>query len=109
MAKKKAATKKEREFMGRMADLGCVVCRNTYYTYSPANFHHCKFNRGFGQKKNHMVGFGLCPLHHQHGGNGIAFHSGRLSWENNFGKEEELFKLAMVRYKKSLTESSIML
>jgi len=106
MGKKKPPTKEELAFMGSMRDLGCIVCHKHYHRYSPAMFHHCKFNRGFGQKKNHKIGFGLCHRHHQDHGAGVSFHDGRLSWEDNFGREEDLFKYAtdlLTKYLKTVS------
>ena len=80
---KKKPTKAESDHMGTVAGLGCIICK------MPAHVHHLPVQGG--QKDNFKV-IPLCPLHHQHGNIGVAVHSGRRSFERNFGTELELLK-----------------
>ena len=89
---KKPATTKERLHMARVRDLGCIVCRNEGYGYSPTSIHHI---RPYGSKTDHYKVIGLCPTHHQHGGLGVALHAGQKRWEEKFGTELELLAQVM--------------
>jgi hypothetical protein len=84
---KKPANAAERRHLARLAALGCVVCRNEGYGYSPTSIHHI---RPQGAKTDHYKAIPLCPQHHQHGGLGIALHAGQKRWEEKFGTEMEL-------------------
>lgn len=55
---KKPATAKEREYMGRVAALGCIVCGN------PAQVHHIREGHGISQRASHYLTIPLCPEHH---------------------------------------------
>ena len=60
-------TKKEVLLMSRTADLGCIVCKLFYNTYSPALIHHAtglKY-RCTGKKAKEFIG--LCHAHHDAG------------------------------------------
>ncbi|MEE9510347.1 MAG: Ref family recombination enhancement nuclease [Candidatus Bathyarchaeia archaeon] len=80
MAKKKP-TKAEREYMSRVAELGCIICK------SPAELHHLT-GAGMGLRSKDIIP--LCPFHHRTGGHGNAIHAGTETWENIFGTQEEL-------------------
>ena len=82
---KKPATKAEREYLGRLAEMGCVICQR------PAEIHHVRAGMGIGQRNSHIGGtLPLCPDHHRNGGYGVAFHAGRQQWQKNFGNEVDL-------------------
>ena len=70
---------------------GCAICQKHYDEFALCLFHHGKFNRGMGQKKDHMIGFGLCFDHHDAGIPGTSFHAGRDPWEERFGYEREIY------------------
>lgn len=82
--------KSDREYLGRMVELGCVVCRNLGFGASPAEVHHLRSGVGAGQRSDHRRSLPLCPPHHRNGGYGVAIHAGRKAWEKNYGTEEEL-------------------
>ena len=75
------ATKAEAEYIARVVDLGCVVCKR------PAEYHHMLKGAGMGRKSSHYDGFGLCPDHHRNGGPGVAIHAGVKTWEAKYGGE----------------------
>jgi hypothetical protein len=83
------ANKADSTYMGIVADLGCIVCRNNGYPDSPAECHHIG-NKTLGKKASNRDIIPLCPIHHRSGNNGVAVHSGRKSFEKNFGTEQEL-------------------
>lgn len=86
----KTRTKAVKEYMGRVAELGCIVCRNLGYPGTPAELHHPRFLAGGGQKAPDTEVIGLCPMHHRLGGYGVAFHAGPKEFEKFHGKEEDL-------------------
>jgi len=99
--KKRPATRLEREHMGRVAALGCIVCEDLGYPGSPACVHHIH-KQGLSIRANHFDTIPLCPTHHQNGGFGVAIHAGRKTWESIYGTEEEL--LARVKERLGLTK-----
>lgn len=78
--------------MGRVVELGCIVCRNLGYGISPAEAHHPRFLAGMGQRASHKQVIPLCPMHHRIGGHGVALHAGQETWEGKFGTEKELLE-----------------
>ena len=84
-------TKAERDHMGAVASLGCVVCRNLGFGATPAEVHHIG-NGALGKKASNFETIGLCPTHHRNGGHGVAVHAGRKAFEANFGTERELLE-----------------
>jgi hypothetical protein len=87
---KPRAPKAEREHMGIVAGLCCVVCRNLRFGESPAEVHHVRFLAGGGQRSGNLDTIPLCPMHHRLGGYGVAFHAGPEIWQWKFGTEEAL-------------------
>lgn len=83
------ATKAEKLHMSRVAALGCCVCRNEFGLNSDAEIHHIG-NGTMGKRATNYEILPLCPMHHRLGGIGVAIHSGRKSFESNFGTEREL-------------------
>jgi hypothetical protein len=90
--KAKRPTKAEREHMGVVAGLFCVVCRNMRLGESPAEVHHVRYLAGGGQRSGNLDTIPLCPMHHRLGGYGVAIHAGQETWERNFGTEAELLE-----------------
>ncbi len=93
-------TKEELQFKAIVAELGCIVeitdeFGNKRLCGSPACLHHprgAKFETGSGLKSDWKDLLPLCPIHHQYGGYGIAFHAGKKAWEKKFGTQESLLK-----------------
>jgi len=82
----KPATKAEREYMGRVASLGCVICSG------PAEVHHITTGVGMGQRASNYDTIPLCPEHHRTGGYGVAIHAGKKLWETVHGSEMEYLR-----------------
>ncbi|MDN7179065.1 Ref family protein [Caballeronia sp. SEWSISQ10-4 2] len=74
----------------RVAQLGCVVCRNLRLGKSPAELHHARTYAGGGQKSSEFHVLPICPNHHRLGGAGVALHAGRQTWAKLYGTEESL-------------------
>lgn len=72
--------------MGRVAGLGCMICRLLGYDDTPAMVHHCRTGVGMGRKASDTETIPLCYHHHQ-GAEGL--HTlGRRAWERLFGVTE---------------------
>ena len=56
--------------MGRVAELGCVLCRHLGHGHSPAEVHHIREGAGMGQRSPHYLTIPLCPEHHR-GNSGV--------------------------------------
>lgn len=56
--------------MGRVAEIGCILCQHLGYGRTPANVHHIREGAGMGQRSPHYLTVPLCPEHHQ-GANGV--------------------------------------
>jgi hypothetical protein len=80
----------EQIHMGRVAALGCIVCRKIFYVHSIPEIHHLRTGQGAGQRASNYDTIGLCPLHHRLGGYGVAIHAGQKEWEKRYGTETDL-------------------
>ena len=77
--------------LDKVAEIGCIVCLNQGKK-SPATIHHLtgiKY-RSTGKKASDEHVIPLCPMHHQHGGYGVALHAGVKEWERRYGTQEDL-------------------
>jgi hypothetical protein len=83
-------TKEERKYLGRVAELGCLVCRRMGYEGTPAEIHHRKGGMGIGQRSGHDQAVSLCPEHHRGatGVHGLGVRGFRKHW--GYGEEELL-------------------
>ena len=73
------STAKEKRYMGRVAELGCLICKQ------PAHVHHIREER----IKNHYLTIPLCPEHHI---GAFSIHMDKRQFQNIYGSE--LFLLA---------------
>ena len=87
--KGRTPTADERRHMAAVAELGCCVCRRELGVYSPAAIHHID---GKTRPGAHFKVLGLCPMHHQTGGGGVALHAGRVEWERLHGTQADLLR-----------------
>jgi len=78
------ATKQERAYMGRVAELGCIICGGI------PEIHHNTKNRGYGAKSSNYDIMGLCPHHHR-GEEGIH-HIGVKTWESKYNDQDLLVR-----------------
>ncbi|MBD1412903.1 MULTISPECIES: Ref family recombination enhancement nuclease [Burkholderia] len=83
---KKAPTRAEKEYLGRVAALGCAVCRRLGLGETPAIVHHQRTGQGWG-RASHYRTCPLCPPHHQHSGFGVH-DMGRPQFEAMYGFSE---------------------
>jgi len=55
----------EKKHMGKVAELGCVVCRRMGHEGTPAELHHPRRLAGGWGRSSHMTVIPLCPEHHR--------------------------------------------
>ena len=87
-------TKKER--FSRIAELGCIVCKQFYFVFSQCTVHHLVglTFRCLGKKAKWEYTIGLCPGHHQYGTKvHPAIHTHPEEFERRFGTQGYLLKL----------------
>ena len=70
-------TAAEREYMGRVARLGCVVCRLLGFGPTPAQVHHVRAGQGGAQRAGNYCVLPLCEPDHT-GPRGIHGDKSRL-------------------------------
>ena len=75
-----------REYMGKVADLGCCICRMLGYGATPAHVHHIRTGVGMGRRASDFETIPLCPEHHQ--GNAGIHGMGRKAFEREYGITE---------------------
>lgn len=79
--------------MGRVAALGCILCRVTVgHERVPAEVHHIREGQGAAQRASDFLTVPLCPAHHR--GAGGVHGLGRRGFEARY-KLSELDLLAM--------------
>jgi hypothetical protein len=83
-------TKEERKYLGKVAELGCAVCRRMGYEGTPAEIHHRKGGMGIGQRSGHDQAIPLCPEHHRGatGVHGLGVRGFQKHW--GYGEKELL-------------------
>ena len=84
MAKKKVATKKEKEWMRKVSELDCYCCG------SPAEVHHIRKHTGMGLRPSHFDTIPLCSQHHRT--NKDSIHLGKKLFIKKYGTEQEILK-----------------
>lgn len=84
--------KDEKNHYEKLSKVGCIVCRNLGYGYSAPHIHHIRHGVGLAMRSHWSLAIPLCPMHHQHGGFGVALHAGQKSFEKAFGTESELLQ-----------------
>lgn len=77
----------KRAHMGRVAELGCILCRRNGYHGTPAEVHHVRTGTGAGRRADDAETIPLCPYHHRNSNE--ALHAmGRKAWERHHGVTE---------------------
>lgn len=73
--------------MGRVAELGCAICRMLGFGATPAEVHHPRTGIGAGRRSSHYASIPLCFPHHR-GSNDALHVLGRKAFERRFGITE---------------------
>lgn len=77
-------TSSNSKHLTRVADLGCMLCRNLGHKDTPAEIHHI---RRMGGKRDNAPVIPLCPEHHR--GNTGVHGMGRKAFARHYGLTEE--------------------
>ncbi len=86
--------KADRDWLAKVAELGCIACRQMGIETPMCEIHHVRAGQGMGQRSKHIGGtIGLCPSHHRTGGHGIALHAGQEAFEKVYGTELTLLNI----------------
>ena len=88
--KGKAPNKKERDWMDKIANMGCIVCWDKFDAYSPAEVHHID---GKTKPGSHLNTIPLCFRHHREGINNdmyVSRHPYLHEFEKRYGTQESL-------------------
>jgi len=83
--------KAEKQWLLRVVESGCIVCRNLNGSKTPAEAHHMY---GRSAKNGHWYLLPLCDMHHRNGSDKppfIKFHPYKARFEAEYGTQEELF------------------
>ena len=75
--------------MSKVAQLGCIVCKQMGYPDTPCELHHIKDRRGMSKKSSDYEVIGLCYLHHR-GDQG--YHHSPKKFTERFGTQKELLQ-----------------
>lgn len=59
------ALSKAKRHMGRVAALGCILCRHYGHYGTPAEVHHIREGQGASQRASDFLTVPLCPEHHR--------------------------------------------
>lgn len=79
-------TKAEKTHMGRVAALGCILCKRLGYGDTPAEVHHIREGQGAAQRASNFLTVPLCPEHHR--GNSGLHGLGTRGFERRYGVDE---------------------
>lgn len=88
----RSPTKQERDWLDKLADVGCIVCRIHFDCFSPAEIHHID---GKTKPDAHLNTIPLCYNHHREGVNDslyVSRHPFRKEFEKRYGKQSDLLK-----------------
>jgi hypothetical protein len=80
------STKAEHQHMGRVAALGCYLCRELGHGPTPAQVHHVREGLGMGQRASNWLTVPLCDRHHANS-SPDGWHGQRLAWKQA-GRDE---------------------
>ena len=90
--KGRSITAKDKEWLDKITEFGCIVCHVHLGVFTPAEPHHI-----FGKTRPgaHLHTIPMCPEHHRHGTVGPARHKNKTEFEAAFGTEQHLYQLLL--------------
>ena len=90
MAKKKVATKAEKERLAQIGSMPCYACFQDGREVD-AEVHHIRKHTGMGLRPPHSDTIPLCYSHHRTGK--ISVHLGKKEFEKKYGTQQEILKI----------------
>jgi hypothetical protein len=88
--------KAEKEYIKKVAELGCIVCLLFLGEETEPNIHHIRSGMGMAMRNDNYNILPLCKCHHQEGDGTQrwlgqwGFHKNQTKFEENYGTEKEL-------------------
>lgn len=83
--------KADKEYLSKVAEIGCIICYIAGYPETPCEIHHIRdVGLGLGVRNNHTNTLPLCPEHHR--GNEGIHGMGRKAWERKYSTQQELLE-----------------
>ncbi len=76
-----------------LSEMGCIVCRNQGYGWTPTEIHHLKGSpwSGMGKRASDEHTIPLCAVHHRHSAAGeIGFHDSPAEFREQYGSQADL-------------------
>jgi len=70
----------ESKYMGRVASLGCYLCRHLGYGFTSAQVHHIREGQGMSQRASNFLTVPLCDTHHSNSSED-GIHGMRRAWK----------------------------
>ena len=85
-------TKKYRsEYLSKLADLGCIICKKMGFPNSPAEIHHIRYkDLGMSRRSKARECIPLCPNHHRNGSE--SYHYSPKKFNAKWGSQKELLQ-----------------
>ena len=96
--------KSEKDYMSRVAALGCVLCERLGTPGTPAEIHHPRMGVGMAMRASNFDVIPLCPEHHR--GNQGIHGMGRKAFERMYGLTESDLQERVQQLLKSETADS---
>lgn len=90
------STTAAKRHMGKVAEVGCILCRHLGFGETPAQVHHLKEECGAGQRQSDFLTIPLCQPHHT---GSVGIHGlGTKAFERTYGLSElDLLALTIER------------
>ena len=83
-------TKKYRsEYLSKLANLGCIICKKMGFQDSPAEIHHINEGR-IGKRASFRMCLPLCANHHRNGSE--SYHYSPKRFSAKWGSQKELLQ-----------------
>lgn len=84
----------DRQYLAKVAALGCVACRIQGTPGTPSEIHHPRSGQGLSQRADHKQAIALCPAHHRGTMHPAvpSIHLDKLNFIEQFGDEEWLIE-----------------
>ncbi|WP_422491372.1 Ref family recombination enhancement nuclease [Endozoicomonas sp. ALE010] len=83
-------TREEKQYLSDVAQLGCIACRISGMSGTPAEVHHQRSGTGAGRRASHFDTMPLCPGHHRYLPD--AIHVNATLFVELYGSEAELVR-----------------
>jgi rubredoxin len=90
--KGRSPTKEEKEWMDKISEFGCIICKLFYDCHTPPEIHHID---GKTKPQAHLMTLPLCYKHHREGANNemyVSRHPFKKEFEKRYGRQKDLLQ-----------------